>query len=131
MRKIRFLAFGLLSIISITLTSCTWFKQANLVKEEYLEKDVIIEDAYHRDAYYSSGYNYQYGIDGKYYPAYYNDYHRERNVVKVKYEDAYKTFDNKTLYEKYAGCIGQTVKGTVRFRTYDDGMIYYNIVGLS
>lgn len=100
-------------LLLMFLTSC-----AKLIKKESYEVDVVIVDTYHRGSYFTNIYN------GK---VFMQQFHPEVNEVKVRYEDIYKTFDSQALYEKYKDCVGDTIKGILEVKTYDNGKIKRNI----
>ena len=124
MKKIKvYISFLCISIL-ILLTSC-----AELIKTELIDVDVVIDKVYHRDDYY----DYVYVGDnmGPYYGGFGNyrrRYNPEVNWVRVRYENVYETINSKTLYEKYKNSVGQTIKGTLKINTYDNGEVYKSIL---
>ena len=94
---------------------------AKLVSTEYKNVEVNIVDEYHRGMYITPVFN------GKTttmitHPAVYR--------ITVEYNGVEYTISGSDTYNKYKEKVGQTVVGTLRIRTYDDGTVKYDITEL-
>ena len=83
--------------------------------------DVIIVDAYHRGS-YTTPMRIGNVTSVRVHPA----VHR----VSVKYNGVVYTINGRDTYNRYKDREGETVKGTLEIRTYDDGTVSYDIIEL-
>ena len=100
----------------ISLTGC-----AKVINTEYKNVEVHIVDKYYRGMWM------QPVRSGKIttfvtHPAVYN--------ITVEYNNAEYTINDSNIYDRYKDKIGHTTVGTLETRTYDDGTVKYNIIGL-
>ena len=110
-------------ILLITLASMmlTMLGCAELVSCETETIEVTIVDSYHRSAWL------QPVRAGKVttfitHPATYS--------ITFEYEDRTYSISGQDVYEKYKNKIGQTTTATLEIKTYDNGKVYTDIVGL-
>ena len=108
--------------ILVLLTSCT-----KLIKTELIDVDVVIDKVYHQDSYYDYVYV-RHGMEYYYLDGYEKIYNPEINWIRVRYEDVYETIEGKDFYEKYKNCVGQTIKGTLKINTFNNGDISKTII---
>ena len=102
--------------IVFSLTGC-----AKFVSSEYRNVEVEITDEYHRNMYVTPIFN------GKttttiIHPATY--------CITVEYNSIEYDISGRDTYEKYYDKVGQSITGVLEIRTYGNGTIKYEIVGL-
>ena len=116
MAKIGIIALAL--ILCLCTTSC-----AKLVDTTYEEVEVTIIDSCYQAA--------KYVPTAMYSPIRIGNLNLQRVSAKwyiyVKYNDVEYTISGENTYRAYKDRIGETVMGTLKTNTYDDGSIYLDI----
>lgn len=90
-----------------------------IIKEEFREVDVVVGRSHHMDSF----------DDIYYYDTFKgekrqsNYHHAEINDIVFRYKDVYTSFNSKVLYDKYHHELGNTFRGILGVRTYDNGRI--------
>lgn len=114
MKKILILLCSLL--LSVSLVGC-----AELISTETKNVEVVVTDVYHKPTIIVPM------MVGKVMttsvqPAYWTTY--------IEYDGVEYSIGGSDTYNKFKDKVGQTVTGVLEIRTYDDGSIKYDIVGL-
>ena len=107
------LSFVLISTLCVCTTSC-----AKLIDTTYEEVEVTIIDSYHRAAYMTPM------CVGKTITF---QHHPARWYIYVTYNGEQYDISGSDTYHAYKNRIGETVMGTLKTNTYDDGSIYLDI----
>lgn len=116
--KKRILAFLIFMIMILSLTGC-----AKLISTEYENVEVKITDVYYKPSYTTTTYNVTLKMPMvQSHPAVYR--------ITIEYNGIEYTLSDSDTYNKYKDKVGQTVVGTLRIRTYDDGTVRYDITEL-
>lgn len=107
---------SVLFILIFTLSGC-----AKCISTETTTVQVKITDEYHRAMYVIPVYN------GKTttlvtHPAEYR--------ITVEYDGIEYVISGRDVYDKYSDKVGEYTNGTLETKTYDNGMIEYDIIGL-
>lgn len=107
---------SVLFILIFMLSGC-----AKCISTETTTVQVKITDEYHRAMYVIPVYN------GKIttlvtYPAEYR--------ISVEYDGIEYVISGRDVYDKYSDKVGEYTNGTLETKTYDNGMIEYDIIGL-
>lgn len=107
---------SLLFILIFMLSGC-----AKCISTETTTVQVKITDEYHRSMYVIPVYN------GKTttmvtHPAEYR--------ITVEYDGSEYVISGRDVYDKYSDKVGEYTNGTLETKTYDNGMIKYNIIDL-
>jgi hypothetical protein len=112
----KFLNVIVILCLIFALTGC-----AKLVNTEYSDVEVTVVDSYHRGMYLQPVYT---GKSFTYitHPATYR--------ITVEYDNLEFDIDGSETYYKYEDKIGETAIGVLETRTYDDGMVKYDITEL-
>lgn len=117
MKRIRIISILLLTICLVfVLTGC-----AKCINTEYKTVEVEIVNEYYKKSYTTYLWTGQAGLPKKH-PAIYE--------ITVKYNGEEYTFNDEDTYNKYKDKVGQTTTGTLEIRTYDNGSVRYDIIGL-
>ena len=96
---------------------------AKLVSTEYENVEVKITDVYYKPSYTTMTYNAALKMPMvQSHPAVYR--------ITVEYNNIEYTISDSDTYNKYKDKVEQTVVGTLRIRTYDDGTVKYDITKL-
>ena len=116
--KKRILVFSMFMIMILSLVGC-----AKLVSTEYENVEVKITDVYYKPSYTTTTYNDVLKMPMvQSHPAVYR--------ITVEYNNIEYTISDSDTYNKYKDKVEQTVVGTLRIRTYDDGTVKYDITRL-
>lgn len=116
--KKRILVFSMFMIMVLSLVGC-----AKLVSTEYENVEVKITDVYYKPSYTTMTYNVALKMPmAQSHPAVYR--------VTIEYNGIEYTLSDSDTYNKYKDKVEQTVVGTLRIRTYDDGAVRYDITEL-
>lgn len=112
----KFICIFTLICLVFSLVGC-----AKLVNTEYKEVEVKVVDSYHRGMWMQP---IRAGKVTTYvtHPAVYK--------ITVEYNGIEYSVSGSDTYNKYKGCIGSMVGGTLEVRTYDDGTVKYDITKL-
>lgn len=118
MNKIKYCLLMVVTII--LLTGC-----AKCISTEYSSVDVKITDEYHRASYNTT----MMRRVGKvmtphivHHPAVYK--------IEVEYDGIKYSISGNETYYKYKDSVGETVKGNLETKKYDDGSVRHDIIGL-
>lgn len=114
--KTKIIALLLTLVVVFTITGC-----AKCVSTEYKNVDVMVVDEYYRGVWMQPIFN---GKATTYitHPAVWH--------ITVEYNGVEYTIGGHDTYEKYADRIGETAIGVLEVKTFDDGMVMYDIVAL-
>lgn len=112
----RIIAVLLLVAMVFSIVGC-----AKCVSVEYESVEVTIVDKYHRGMFMTTVFAGKVPVTTVY-PAIWR--------ITVEYDGVEYTVSGSETYHKYEDKIGQTVTGELEIRTYDDGSVKYDIVGL-
>ena len=112
----RIITSILIIILSLNLAGC-----GRCISTEYENVDVTIVDEYYRGAWMQPIRN------GKFtsfirHPAQYR--------ITVNYDGVDYIINDYSTYSKYKDKVGQTATGKLETKTYEDGVMYYDIVSL-
>ena len=105
-----------LLLILLNFTSC-----AKCIATDYEDVEVLVVDKYHRGMWLQPV---RVGKSTTYIT------HPATWSITVEYEGVEYTVSGHDVYDKYEDKIGQTATGTLEIKTYDNGNITYDIVGL-
>lgn len=114
--KNKILALLLFALLAFSLVGC-----AKCISTEYDNVEVTVVDVYHRGTYVTPI------RVGKVtstivHPAIWH--------TMVEYNSVEYTISGSDIYHKYKDKINQTAIGKLEIRTYDDGTVRYDIIGL-
>lgn len=114
----KFITIMTIVFLIFSLVGC-----AKLVSTEYENVEVKITDVYYKPSYTTTTYNVALKMPMvQSHPAVYR--------ITVEYNNIEYTISDSDTYNKYTDKVEQTVVGTLRIRTYDDGTVKYDITEL-